>query len=183
VSTVNQAKAVSPSFVLERDFGLLLPRWIQSKLAGIVQQASDKRAGEIDSQTIYDLFIKHFVCDKTPTELIAHKLTHRNNSDTINVQMTNTGQMIHLNGTGQGALSAFINALMKTTGQKIHVIDYSEHAMKEGTDSAAAAYVHLEIDGAKFMGAAIDNDTVSASLKAVVSGMNQVGVGAVRMVG
>lgn len=175
------------AFVLERDFGLILPRWIQTELATLVQQVSDKQAGEINSQAIYDLFLKHFVCDKIPATLVAHKLHHRNNhSDSIEVkievQMKNADTLIQLNGSGQGALSAFINALMNETGQQIRVMDYSEHALEEGTNAAAAAYVLLDIDGQTIAGAAIDNDTVSASLKAVISGINQTAIKALQQV-
>jgi 2-isopropylmalate synthase len=53
------------------------------------------------------------------------------------------------------------------------VVDYSEHAMEEGTDAEAAAYVQLNIDGRRVAGAALDQDTVSASLKAVLSAINR----------
>ncbi len=171
------------AFVLERDFGLILPRWMQTELATHVQQVSDQQTGEINSQAIYDLFLKHFVCDKSPAALVAHKLHHRSNhSDSIEVQMTNANQLIQLSGNGQGALSAFVNALIKETGQQIRVIDYSEHALEEGTNAAAAAYVLLDIDGQTIAGAAIDNDTVSASLKAVISGINQTAIKALQRV-
>jgi len=171
------------AFVLERDFGMVLPRWIQTELASIVQQVSDKQSGEIDSQLIYDLFTKHFVCDQTPFALVGHQLSHSNNSDTIDIQLKNAEQLLHLNGKGKGAISAFIDALENETGQQIKVLDYSEHAIEEGTNAAAAAYVLLEIDGQAISGAAIDHDTVSASLKAVVSGLNQVAITSVKLVG
>ena len=58
-------------------------------------------------------------------------------------------------------------------GLKIHVVDYSEHAMGEGTDAEAVAYVQLNVDGQRIAGAAFDHDTISASLKAVLSALNR----------
>jgi 2-isopropylmalate synthase len=53
------------------------------------------------------------------------------------------------------------------------VVDYSEHAVGEGTDAEAAAYVQLNIDGRRVSGAALDHDTVSASLMAVMAALNR----------
>ncbi len=50
-------------------------------------------------------------------EYFASHISRRNNTDTIEVQMSNAGQTTHLNGQGPGARSAFINALMKKTEQ------------------------------------------------------------------
>ncbi len=170
------------AFVLERDFGLLLPRWIQTELASIVQKVSDSQSGEIESQTIYDLFLKHFVCDQSPVALIEHQLNHSDNSETIDVQMTYAGNTLNLSGKGQGAISAFIDAITQETEQQIQVLNYNEHAIEEGTNAAAAAYVLLNIDGQTIAGAAIDHDTVSASLKAVVSGLNRIAAKSLKMV-
>jgi 2-isopropylmalate synthase len=58
---------------------------------------------------------------------------------------------------------------MRHSGQHINVVDYSEHAIGSGTDAEAVAYIQLNIDGQRVAGAAFDHDTVSASLKAVLS--------------
>ena len=48
-----------------------------------------------------------------------------------------------------------------------------EHAIGSGTDAEAAAYVQLNIDGRRVSGVAFDHDTLSASLKAVLSALNR----------
>ena len=78
-----------------------------------------------------------------------------------------------MDGEGEGALSAFVDALIRTGQQKINVVDYSEHAIGTGTNAEAIAYVQLNIDGQRFSGVATDHDTVSASLKAVLSAVNR----------
>jgi 2-isopropylmalate synthase len=66
-------------------------------------------------------------------------------------------------------LSAFVAALSRHSGRQIHIVDYTEHAIGGGTDAEAAAYVQLNVDGQRSSGAALDHDTVSASLKAVLA--------------
>src|SRR5512143_2458733 len=79
---------------------------------------------------------------------------------------------IILRGSGEGAISAFVDGWVRHSGQQINVIDYSEHALGEGTGAEAVSYVQINIDGARSGGAAFDHDTVSASLKALLSALN-----------
>lgn len=66
-----------------------------------------------------------------------------------------------------------MNAWQDTCGNQIHIVDYSEHALGEGTDAEAVAYVQLNIDGQRAAGAAFDRDTVSASLRALLAAINR----------
>ncbi|MBA4502569.1 2-isopropylmalate synthase [Marinobacterium marinum] len=163
------------TFLLERDFGISLPRWMQLELAPVVQSTTEQQGGEIDSQTIHDLLIKHFVQDKTPISLNGYRIERSNAAETLSADISIEGENICIEGDGKGAMAAFINAWQSRTGLSIHVVDYAEHAMGEGSDVAAAAYVQLNIDGQRVGGMAVDADTVSASLKAVVSGLNRSG--------
>ncbi|MET0085438.1 MAG: 2-isopropylmalate synthase [Sedimenticola sp.] len=160
------------AFVLERDYGLNLPRWMQVELAQIVQAASEQQAGEIDSETIRDLFVENFVADRAPVELGGYRLD-RESHDVIEASVIIDGREQIIRGEGEGAISAFVDAWTRTSGQDLNVVDYSEHAIGEGTDAEAVAYVQINIDGRRVSGVSFDHDTVSASLKAVLSALNR----------
>jgi 2-isopropylmalate synthase len=161
------------AFVLERDYGLSLPRWIQVELGQLVQKASEQNSGEISSTAIHAIFVKNFVADSAPFSLSGYRLERNNEQDLIQVNILENGSEQTLHGNGEGALSAFIDGWMKRGGQQVSVVDYSEHAIGEGTDAEAVAYVQLNIGGQRMSGAAFDHDTVSASLKAVLSVFNR----------
>jgi 2-isopropylmalate synthase len=161
------------AYVLERDYGLVLPRWVQVELAPIVQRQSEKRAGEIDSATIHGLFMAHFVIDQGPNRLKGYRIDRTEGVETIEAQLEDRLGLKRITGSGKGAISAFIDAISGYTDQHINVIDYVEHAIGEGADAEAAAYVQLSVDGRRFVGAAINRDTVNASLTAVLSALNQ----------
>jgi 2-isopropylmalate synthase len=161
------------TFVLERDYGLSLPRWMQVELAQLVQKESEQRSGEIDSATIYAIFTQRFFADKSPLALNGYKLERTDGQDLIQAQIVENGSEYLLHGNGEGALSAFIDGWMSRSGQQISVVDYNEHAIGSGTNAEAVAYVQLNIDGQRVSGAAFDHDTVSASLKAVLSSLNR----------
>jgi 2-isopropylmalate synthase len=161
------------AFVLERDFGLSLPRWLQVELAQLIQKESEKRSGEIDGATIHAIFTQRFVADKTPYSLNGYKLERAEGQDLIQAQIIENGNESTLHGSGEGALSAFIDGWISRNGQQISVVDYNEHAIGTGTNAEAVAYVQLNINGQRISGVAFDHDTVSASLKAVLSALNR----------
>ena len=167
------------AFVLERDHGLNLPRWLQVELATLVQRASEERPGEVGSDAIHALFREHFVVDQAPARLLGYHLD-RNGHDVIEARVLDGAAERVLHGEGQGAMGAFVDAWTGHSGQTVHVVDYSEHAIGEGTDAEAAAYVQLNVDGQRISGAGIDRDTVSASLRAVLSALNRLHARAAR---
>jgi 2-isopropylmalate synthase len=160
------------AFVLERDYGLNLPRWMQVELSQVVQKASEDNPGEVDGEAIYKLFTDHFVMDQTPIRLDAYRLD-RASHDTIEADIFIEGQKQTIKGEGEGAISAFVDAWSRYSGQSLNVVDYSEHAIGEGTDAEAAAYVQINVDGIRVSGVSFNTDTVSASLNGVLSAVNR----------
>jgi len=161
------------AFVLERDYGLSLPRWMQVELAQQVQRASEQRSGEVDSATIYQIFMDNFIATVDSPRLNGYRLDRSAGMDTVEARIIE-GNVEHvIRGDGEGAMSAFIQAWQQHSGQQVVVVDYNEHAIGAGTDAEAAAYVQLNIDGRRVSGAALDHDTVSASLMAVMAALNR----------
>ena len=159
------------AFVLERDYGLSLPRWMQVELAQRVQQESERRSGEVDSATIHGIFMQHFIATAGSPRLNGYRLDRSGDRDNIEARIVEGNIETLIRGSGEGALSAFIEAWQQHSGQNVVVVDYSEHAIGPGTDAEAAAYVQLNIDGRRVSGAALDHDTVSASLMAVMAAL------------
>lgn len=161
------------AFVLERDYGLALPRWMQVELAQLVQRESEASGGEVDSETIHRIFVEHFIATSDSPRLNGYRLDRSGGTDTVEARINEGNAEQVIRGTGEGALSAFVAAWQRHSGQSVVVVDYSEHAVGEGTDAEAAAYVQLNIDGRRVSGAALDHDTVSASLMAVMAALNR----------
>ncbi len=141
-------------------------------MAQLVQQQSERSGSEIDGDAIYRLFRQHFVADAAPVQLNGYRLVSAGH-DQIEVDLLIDGAIHHVRGEGEGAISAFIDAWNRHSGQQLGVVDYCEHAIGEGTDAEAVAYMQVNIEGARVSGAAFDQDTVSASLKALLSAINR----------
>jgi len=160
------------AFVLERDYGLSLPRWLQTEFAAVVQRESEERGGVIDAERIHALFRAEYIRDRDPVGLLGYRL-RRNGQDRIEARLRRDGREQTIVGAGKGAIAAFAAAWTAAYGQSIDVRDYQEHAIGAGTDAEAAAYVQLDLDGRLVVGAAIDRDSVGAALRALISALNR----------
>jgi len=161
------------SFLLERDYGISLPRWMALELAPAVQAVSETVSGELSSQRIREVLTETFT-QRTPLTLIGYRLD-RDADECVTVSLDDAGRAVRLSGQGNGVISAFMTAWQAHTGQSVSVVDYSEHALGEGSDAVAIAFVQLNVAGQRISGMAEDGDTVSASLKAVLSALNRAG--------
>src|SRR3546814_2336764 len=88
----------------------------------------------------------------------------------IEVELEENGVVRNLVGRGDGAISAFVNAL----DMNIRVMDYHEHAIGTGTDTRAASYVELRVgESPTGFGVGIHGDIVTASFLAILSAVNR----------
>ncbi len=83
-----------------------------------------------------------------------------------------TARARQIEGVGNGPISAFCDAL-GSLGIEVRVLDYTEHALSAGSDAQAAAYVECEVGGRALWGVGVDTNTVTASLRAVLSAVNR----------
>jgi len=84
------------------------------------------------------------------------------------------GEIRAIEGRGNGPIDAFTQALSQATGHTVRVLDYHQHAIGAGADAKSAAYLELRVDETQTLfGVGIDADVISASLKAIVSGVQR----------
>jgi 2-isopropylmalate synthase len=88
------------------------------------------------------------------------------------VRLAAGGDVVQLQGEGRGPVEAFVDGLARATGVQMAVLDFHEHAIGAGSQAKAAAYLELRIaDTRTLFGVGIDGNIVTASMKAVVSGL------------
>ena len=82
-------------------------------------------------------------------------------------------------GVGNGPIDAVQRGLQEETGVRIKVLDYEEHALQSGSNSQAAAYIHLldSDDGSVTYGVGVSSNITRASVRAIFSAMNRLGIG------
>jgi len=163
------------AYILARDYGLNVPRWLQIDFAQKVQTESERTQKELSSQDIITLFENSYLHD-SPLHLDDYAIRRIERQEhSLEASLTRTdGRGISLKGHGGGAMSAFIDALQQHSGKTISVANYAEHAMSKSTDAQAVAYVQLMIDDELRTGIAYSQDTVSAMLRATLVAAGQI---------
>lgn len=154
------------AFVLERDYGIRLPKWLQPAVAQYVQQLSEAQSGEVRSEQIYQLFSQHFLQPVTGWIMTAYTLDSQDHQDVLSFTLDD-GRV--LRGQGAGAIEALINAL----DMNVSVVDYQEHALTQGTKAQAMAYVQCKVGDKTLMGVSRSEDSVFASLQAILNAVTQ----------
>ncbi|MDA3145914.1 2-isopropylmalate synthase [Leucobacter sp. UCMA 4100] len=167
------------SYLLKNDHSLDLPRRLQIEFSGVVQSVTDSEGGEVTSEEIWRIFQDEYLPSAEPAErwgryeIFSTKSKSEGDGVTeLTVTYRDEQAERTLTSRGNGPVDAFINGI-NDDGNEVKVFDYVEHAMSEGGDAKAAAYVHLDVDGVQLWGVGIDADTSRASLKAIVSAMNR----------
>ncbi|MBU71408.1 2-isopropylmalate synthase [Spongiibacter sp.] len=160
------------AWVLENDYGLNMPRWLQIDASRKVQARAEETAGELTPSQIWSVFEDAYLRAGGP-DIQDFSLSQSNSEhdgqDQLSLHFALHGQAVALHGSGDGAISALLNGWRQHFGDNVEVLDYSEHALNTGTASQAVAYVLLSINNQRHVGVAMHRDVVSASLQAVIN--------------
>ena len=165
------------AYMMKNEHSLDLPRRLQIEFSQVVQAKTDSEGGEINPEQMWGIFEDEYL----PTESAPwgrFRLRGLSQSSSLGedvklvAEITDRGASHTLNGTGNGPIAAFCDAIA-SHGVSVQVLDYYEHALSAGGDASAAAYLECTIDGETFWGVGIDPNTTTASLKAIVSAINR----------
>ncbi|MFY9346766.1 MAG: 2-isopropylmalate synthase [Orrella sp.] len=163
------------SYLLEQEHGLALPRRLQIEFSRAIQRVTDETGKEVSARDVYGIFEQEYLAKQTPWKLIKHRITGEPEAGegkqfSIEVEFDVGGIRQVLTGQGDGAISAFVNALHLP----VRVMDYHEHALGTGTETQAACYIEVKIgDAPTGFGVGVDRDIVTASFRAVLSSLNR----------
>ncbi len=165
------------AYVLERNNGLQLPRWLQIEFSTQVQRYAEKIETEVSAEKIWTMFHQHYLAapanSETSYQLENYTVERRGQADTLSVDIASAGKIQTLLGSGAGVVEAFVDALQRFTSEKIVLVEYSEHALSHSAEAQAICYMQLNIGGSRFGGVAVSRDIVAASLGAILSAVNR----------
>lgn len=176
------------AYILQRNYGFNLPRWMQIDFSGVVQKQAENAARELQNDEILQTFEETYL-QQGSFELLDYSVNNKGGKVYFNGQVQMNGDTITIDGTGNGPLSSFIDGLGQYTGKSLHVINYAEHAINpqhnsgdgidddtnsdNKTNANAAAYIQLNVDGEVYSGIGTCSSTVSAMLKGALSAFAQ----------
>ncbi|MCL6549731.1 MAG: 2-isopropylmalate synthase [Acidothermus cellulolyticus] len=161
------------AYVMKTEHHLELPRRLQIEFSRVIQNHTDTVGGEVSPAEMWKIFEAEYLAPTEPLALLSHHTSAAvDDKDTLTVEVRYQGERRLLEGTGNGPIAAFVDALADLDID-VRVLDYAEHALSSGGDAKAAAYLECAINDRVLWGVGIDPNIVAASLKAVVSAVNR----------
>ena len=181
------------AWIVKQHLELDLPRGLQIAFSKIVQKDADKLGRELRPREIERLFVEAYHLKAHPRfELIDYTITVDRSASPLppeNGRSQRTqdfnrifegtiaidGSEHHLRGMGNGPISSLANAL-RDLQIDLDVVSYTEHAIGEGRNTKAAAFIECSAAGVKdrVWGVGIHQDVVQANLVALLSAASSV---------
>lgn len=167
------------AFIMETYYGFKLPKGMHKEFADIIQVISESQ-GEVAPEQIMSEFKKHYLDKKEPLHFKKSRFEDLPETDSsfdtsAKIFYTYNGVERYYEATGNGPIDAVQRGLEKELNINIKVLDYSEHALGEGSNAQAAAYIHiLDLDTKKAIyGVGISSNITRASIRAIFSAINR----------
>ncbi len=162
------------AYLLERDYGVVMPRRMQVEFSAIVQRAMDSAETEMTSQQLWSLFEQTYLATDFEVTYHAHHLFEEGDKQGIELEVTVDGNRRKLRGVGSGPIAATVSAL----SLPIRIDNYEERALRSGADASALAIVEAACDGVAGVryGVGRHANIATASVLAVLSAARRLGV-------
>lgn len=172
------------AFVMDTYFGFKLPKAMHKEFANVIQKISEKQ-GEVSPEQIMESFREEYLNRKEPIHFRRLKVDDlsgetKSEFDTkVTVVYTDRGVEKSFEAVGNGPIDAVKRGIGESLGVNIKILDYEEHALQSGSNSQAAAYIHL-LDGdtgSVTYGVGVSSNITRASVRAIFSAVNRLGLG------
>lgn len=164
------------AYLLKTEQEIDLPRRLQIEFTRVIQGITDATGKEITGQEIWGEFRNHYLAVSKPYELVSFKSSQNEGGQDetrLWAKLRVDGQELDIEGVGGGSIEAFANAMNDALHTGLRVLDYHEHAVGAGADAKAACYMELKVGNRELWGVGMHSDIVTASLRAIVSGVNR----------
>jgi 2-isopropylmalate synthase len=164
------------AYVLEQDYGLILPRWLQVDFSPQIQQHAEVSETEVSTEQIRQIFQDTYIDVADAMTVESYQAARAQGTDRLSAVLATGSDRIEIASDGKGILDAFVGALNAKLDSRIVIVDYSEHTLGDNEQSEAMAYIQLNINGQRVCGAGCSEDIVGASLRAVLAAVARAGI-------
>jgi 2-isopropylmalate synthase len=162
------------AYLLERDYGVRLPRKLQVEFSRVIQKISDGTGREVRPADIWSAFEAEYLNQRSPLACIQHSENSSRGSVTISATVEEGDQEESIVGSGNGPIDAFVGALNGRFGLGIKIVDYQEQSISEGASGTAIAFVEIQLGASELVfGAGMNPNIVTASLDAILCAVNR----------
>ncbi|MFN3988307.1 MAG: 2-isopropylmalate synthase [Rhodocyclaceae bacterium] len=166
------------AYLLETEYGVVMPRRLQVEFSREVQKVTDATGAEMSAADIWQLFRRTYLDTVAPVHYVEHHLFEHGDAQGIRLVVEIAGTRHLLVGEGNGPIDAAVHAL-RSADIHVQVRSYEERSTapsEDGGNAQACAFMELTPeDGSSgdCYGVGIDGNIVTASIKAILSGVNR----------
>lgn len=171
------------AFIMDTYFGFKLPKAMHKEFANVIQKVSEVK-GEVAPEEIMEQFKIEYLDQKEPLHFRRMHITDMSGEGktfetSIEVHYTDHGIERSFEAVGNGPIDAVRRGLHQNLGLEVKILDYEEHALQSGSNSQAAAYIHLldSNTGHVTYGVGVSSNITRASVRAIFSALNRLGLG------
>lgn len=162
------------AFIMDSEFGFKMPKGMHREFADVIQKIAEDK-GEVAPQEIYQVFEREYLTPEGPLELLHYEMTDIGRDTRAVVDFRYNGEEMHAECMGNGPIDAVKTALLNVLPVHCRILDYTEHALTQGSNSKAAAYLHMvDLDtGKTTYGVGTSSNITRASIRGLFSAMNR----------
>jgi len=170
----SQSGRAGVAYLLEREFGIELPKDLQREFGPVANDEVDRLGREVTASELRTMFWREYVERTNPWQLEGFETETHNSVVKCRAQLLRNGQPAKIEGEGNGPLAALVHGFGKLGVPKFEISSYSEHALGTGEEAAAISYIQIKDHaGQKRWGVGVDTHIELASVRAVLSGLNR----------
>lgn len=158
------------AFVLEQEYQISLPKWLQIDFSPHVQRMTERAGREASPPALRELFHTTYEAPGGSPIVDSYELSRVDDQDSLRVSFKGQGGGVR--GQGGGVLEAFVRALESQSAHQIVILNYEEHTLGKDETAEAIAYVQISCVGPggtsqRSCGVGKSRDIIEASLQAV----------------
>ncbi|MDR3214336.1 MAG: 2-isopropylmalate synthase [Azoarcus sp.] len=165
------------AWLLQTRYGIAMPRRLQVEFSREVQHETEA-SGEMSAEAIWRLFSRTYFEPQSPVRYVEHHLREQGSQQGIELTVDVDGERRTLAGQGNGPIDAAVHAL-RQADIAVQVRSFGEQSISASQSGEAQACAFLELAGAgggsSRYGVGVDENIVTASIRALVSGVNRLG--------
>lgn len=163
------------AYIMESEYGIHLPRWMQIELSQAVQGYSERNSCEVDGAVIWQIFNQNFVNAHQTTQqyqVLSYQMSKQAEGESMQASICDGQDVFNLHGHGNGAISALCDGLHKSLGMDIQVQNFDQVALKKGTNAEAMAFIKIKVQGKQYIGVSRNVDILTATIDSVLQALS-----------
>ncbi len=161
------------SYILEHNYGIVLPKQMREDVGYTVKDVSDKEHAELSPDRVYQIFQDKYISNQG---IFWVPECHFEQVDGIlaRVSIDDGKGEVMVAANGNGRLDAVSNAIKSYFDISYELSVYEEHALTHGSSSKACSFVCVTCRGVRYWGVGIDEDIIRSSINALVVAVNKI---------